>query len=353
MIVLYYLCLNLAFIYVVLFVYLFTNTKRKTHSRILTRSIWKFNRVLDRCESSGDYHLPKRTIRGLKHTTKLEAFFQSCKRLGSEKRARLFIENRDAIIGLMQREKHKTIHAFFAYMMKDIDLSKEQGGGYGDLMLSFLTENSVYTRENALKAIYSFGDVKLVSDAFVTLSRKRISHNEKLLMDGLLAFHGDSDALARRLMLFYDNLLECYQNALINYLNYKSIDIYDEKFLLYARMSKVSVDTTCCIIRKLNKQKSERNLDLLKDLINRYDEQSHWEPVAIAVAGLGRYGDNEEVRAILKDEIVSQNWFIRRNAAASLVSIGVTESDLEDIYQRNDRFATDAIKYAMGRVEYA
>ena len=162
-------------------------------------------------------------------------------------------------------------------------------------------------------------------------------------------FKGDVESLVRLLMVQYDNLLECYQNSVINYLNFKSIDEYDERFIERVSNDDISVDTVCCIIRKLNKHKSERNLSILLELIRRFKEGGNWEPVAIAVTGLGQYEDNAEVKELLKKAVVSRNWYIRKNAAASLAKIGVSEDDLNDIYSQNDRFANDAINYAVGR----
>ena len=349
MYVVYYLVLNLVFIYIVLLVYFITNTKRRSHARRLIRITKKYNILFDDCSEENDYKLPSRKIKSLKRTTNLESFFAALYRMDKAKQTQIILNNNESIIRLIQSENNKTIHAYFAYMLKNIDLFEQRGGGYGSLMLQFLLENSIYARENALKAIYSFGDEKLVADAFRRLSSQNIPHNEKLLVDGLLMFKGDVESLVRLLMVQYDNLLECYQNSVINYLNFKSIDEYDERFIEHVSNDDISVDTVCCIIRKLNKHKSERNLSILLELIRRFKEGGHWEPVAIAVTGLGQYEDNAEVKELLKKAVVSRNWYIRKNAAASLAKIGVSEDDLNDIYSQNDRFANDAINYAVGR----
>ena len=66
--------------------------------------------------------------------------------------------------------------------------------------------------------------------------------------------------------------------------------------------------------------------------------------------GLGYYDDNDEVKDLLKKAVVSRNWYIRKNAAESLAQIGITDDDLNDIYSQNDKYANDAIKYAVGRM---
>ena len=346
----YYLIFNLVFVCLVLFIYLLTNDMRKTHARHLMKITKKFKILLDNCSEENDYRVPSRKIKSLKRTINLESFFAALKRMDKDKQTHIIFNNKESIIRLVQNENNKTIHAYFAYMLKDVDLFEQRGGGYGPLMLQFLFENSIYARENALKAIYSFGDEKLVADAFRKLSSQGIPHNEKLVSDGLLMFKGDVPALAKLLMVQYDSLLECYKNSLINYLNYKTIDDYDGRLIEDVSRDDISVDTACCIIRKLNKKKSERNLSILLELIRRFKEGGDWEPVSIAVKGLGYYDDNDEVKDLLKKAVVSRNWYIRKNAAESLAQIGITDEDLNEIYSQNDKYVNDAINYAVGRM---
>ena len=349
MVVVYYLILNLVVVYMVLLIYIITNIKRRSHTLRVNRITKKFKVLFDKCEEIDDYHLSDKFIKSLKKTIRLEAFFDAINELENEQRTRVMLDNNEAILRLISREKNKIIHAYFAYMLQNVDLSEEKGDGYGPLMLELLNDNSIYTRENALKAIYSFKNAKLVADSLIKLTNLDIPHNDKLLADGMLTFDGDVKQLADLLMLKYEDLLECYRNALINFLNYKSINDYDDLLIEDAQRENVSVDTICCIIRKINKSKSEKNLEFLMNLIKRFKEGNIWEPVAIAVAGLANYGEYPEVKELLKKEVISRNWYIRKNAANSLATIGLSDDDLEEIYSQNDRFANDAIKYAMGR----
>ena len=336
-------------VFLVLCVYIATNAERKSHPARLAEATERFDAVFADSAKTVVYRLPKHVVRRLRRTIELEAFYQACKKLGDEDRHRVLSENQDAIIAGQRREKNPTVHAFFAYVLHDLKDNWEDCEGYGELMLRFLEDRSVYARENALKALYSFGDARLVEEALVSLSRRNVHHNEKLVADGLQMFTGDESLLIDLLMEHYDELLECYRNALITFMNYHSIDRYDQRLIEEARRADISVDTLCCIIRKFNKTPSERNLGFLKGLILRFREGDVWEPVAIAVTGLGKYRDNGEVKELLKKELLARNWYIRKNSAAALVSIGVTQEDIDDIYAQNDRYAIDAINYELGR----
>ncbi|MBR4760908.1 MAG: hypothetical protein IK078_12285 [Lachnospiraceae bacterium] len=237
------------------------------------------------------------------------------------------------------------LRAYSSYIIKEMQLQKICDD-YDELIMELLQTPSVYARENALKAIYSFGDPKLVRDAFVQLSARKIVHNEKLLLDGLLSFTGDVRQLAAQLMDSYDALLECYRNSLINFLGQKRIDTYDERLMC---MTNLPVDTLCSIVRKLERNPSNRNLMFLEKTIDEYRNTDNWEPVAIAVKGLGVYPGIEKVRGILLEMLVSRNWYIRKNAACALVAGGLTKEELEQVHAKHDRFAEDALQYEMAR----
>ena len=352
MFVFLYLLLNVAIVFFTLLLFNIADTQRKTHAQKLEKMVRKNSAVMEQCGKNDDYRLPVKTISGLKHYIGMEAFFEELNKLDSEKRRKIMLDNSDKIIDQLRKEKQPTIHAYFAYMLKDIGIVGHNGGGYGTLMIKFLDDNSVFARENALKAIYSFGDPRLVELAFLLLSEKAMTHNEKLLSDGLLSFPGDKDALASLLMKDFDSLLECYRHSAINFLSFARIDKYDDMLIKRAMRSETSIDTICCITRKINKVQSERNLRYLKDITARFKEGSDWEPVSVAVMGLGHYPEDRSVKDILKRELLSRNWYIRKHSAESLALIGVTEQDLEDIRSKNDRFANDAIHYAMTRLEH-
>lgn len=352
MFLLEFMLINLAFVLIALLVCNVADTSRKTHARRLKRMVRKHAAVIAGCISSGDYRLPGKVLRSLRHEIGMEAFFKALKHIDIEDQKKIMLVNSGKITGIMAKENNLTFRAYFAYMLKDIKMAAPNGGGYGDLMLRFLDDRSVFVRENALRSIYSFGDAELTERAISHLSGRGITHNEKLLTDGLMAFAGDRELLAGLLMKHYDSLLECYRNSLISFLGFAGICKFDDTLIRRAVKEETSLDTICCITRKLNRVRSDRNLRYLLDMANRYSEGSEWEPAAIAVTGLGGYPGNKTAKETLKKKLLSRNWYVRKNSAASLASMGLSESDLEDIRLTNDRYAMDAINYAMVRAAH-
>ncbi len=353
MLIAIYLCALLCVTVIVICAYRATNASRNAHPRRLLKATKRFDAQFEKCVASNDYHLPGRITHSLGRTINLEAFWQSCKKLEPEDCRRMLLDNQQAIVDVQLRERRTTVHAYFAYLLRDLAPFDGDEGAYGDLMLRFLEDDSVYARENALRAIYSFGNARLVESALMSLTDRGISHNQKLVTDGLLAFRGDETQLVGLLMGHYDEVLECYRNSLIDYMNHKGICTYDERLLKDAASKEVSLDTECAIIRKINKSPSERNLAFVEGIVEQYQDGDDWKPVAVAVAGLGQYKGDHKVKELLKDKVTSKNWYIRKNAAAALAAIGLTQSDIEEIDAKDDRFAMDAIRYEQRRVSYA
>ena len=345
----FYFTACLTAVLMMLFVYRLMDAERSSHPYRLERAIGRFDALFERSAATGDYRLPARASRSLRNPIRLEAFYNAAKRLADDRRQRVLLDNQEELIAQQLRTKDKTVHAFFAYALADLRLRPRRAGGYGALMFKFLDEKSVYVRENALKAIYSFGDASLVARSFVRLSERGISHNEKLLADGLLTFAGDADLLADALMERYGELLECYRNALIAFMGRRSIHRHDERLKEIALGEDVTIDTLCCIIRKIGKTQSECNLRFLEEVLEHHQEGDEWEPVAVVASGLGCYGGNDEVRGLLKSELTSRNYYVRKNAADALVSVGIDQGDVDDVYELHDRFAADAINYAVWR----
>lgn len=351
MFLLEYILINLAAVLFTLLVCNIADTNRKTHALRLKRITARYSAALKKCKQTGDFRLPDRNIRGLKRYIGIEAFFEALKELDLEDKQRILLDNSNNIIRILNKEKQPTVHAYFSYMLKDMKIRGVNGGGYGTLMIKFLSDGSVFSRENALKSIYSFGDPEIVELAFTLLSARGIIHNEKLITDGLMTYPGDKEKLAARLMKHFDTLLECYRNSLINYMGLAGIEKYDDILIKRAIKPETSINTICCITRKMNRVKSSKSFRYLVDIERRFREGGDWEPVAIAVTGLAHFPEEKVAKDILKRELISRNWYIRKNSAESLAAIGVTEKDLEDIRASNDKYANEAIHYALTRLE--
>ena len=72
----------------------------------------------------------------------------------------------------------------------------------------------------------------------------------------------------------------------------------------------------------------------------------------VAASVLDRYPGQDTVAA-LKAALSHPNWYVRYNAAGSLVALGQTEASLKDILDGPDRFAREILAYRLGEAAAA
>ena len=73
-----------------------------------------------------------------------------------------------------------------------------------------------------------------------------------------------------------------------------------------------------------------------------------WEYQAIASSALKSYPGDVTFR-ILVNNLSSANWHIRQNSAISLEKLGYTYHDLISVFDGNDRYAREIMRYRLDR----
>lgn len=205
------------------------------------------------------------------------------------------------------------------------------------------TKESVYLRENALNVLYILGNPTYIKEAFYQMNYLGIKHHHKLITDGLLKYKGNLDELTDMLMEEMSYYEEDYKVACINFFGYKKIDCceYIHK-ILTSPIEYKEVKIAC--IRYFSNVIYEPVVQVLYDLLK--DDKNNWEYSAIAATALRKYPSSKTTEA-LKEAIRSHNWYVRNNAAASLISL--TKKDkikaLKDSI--DDKYAREAIDYQL------
>ena len=73
-----------------------------------------------------------------------------------------------------------------------------------------------------------------------------------------------------------------------------------------------------------------------------------WEYQAIASSALKSYPGDVTFR-ILVENLSSSNWHIRQNSAISLEKLGYTYHDLINVFDGNDRYAREIMRYRLDK----
>ncbi len=213
-------------------------------------------------------------------------------------------------------------------------------------LLALLTEPSIYCRENAMQALYTTGDADCVFEALKIIDRSDMFFHRKLLSDGLLNFSGSSNALGAKIVeKFFGFSLEM-QIALLDYLRFSG-DEYQAFALSLLNNEELDDEIRYAAIRYLGKYPLAEAYAPLCRLAAEKPKQK-WEYAAIASTALGAYPCEKTVDT-LKHNLYSRNWYVRLNSAQSLKNLGITYSELSDVIDGNDRYASEMITYCLQR----
>ena len=317
----------------------------KNYDRNVERKTKYWTTLLDKCKKNESYILKRKQMRKLVKPQFLSAFYE-IQQSRMEEVGCLLSQNDTKIIRLMKR-RTSTIKAYFAYVLSSFSLKeKEVLLRYADVMIDFALEDSVYLRENALKVLYKAGDAEYVSKAFKKLSEKYIYHSEKLIADGLMTFTGDDNCLATILSEQIFEYLECYQTSIVNYISYENIPNRTDRVERLLELTP-STDLKCAILRFFGKRAEERNKRILLRNVKLEKDENNWETAAVAAKMLGIYKNDPDVIKALKQSILAKNWYVRINSAESLTNICDSDSDLKSVLDGKDKYAIDALVYAL------
>lgn len=235
--------------------------------------------------------------------------------------------------------------AYFAYVLcKYRILEGEADPMTAELLMKLLEEPSLYCRENALQAIYSTGDCGFVLRALRQVDERGRFHHSKLLTDGLLAFAGDRQELARVLWGRFESFSLPMQAVILDYIRFGGIGMSDELLPLLADEGRDDELRFSCI-RYFGKYPDPRAYPLLLSFLE-HPQTHRWEYAAISATALAAYPGARTVLA-LKRAMSSASWYIRFNAAKSLEAFHLTYQDLGDVMDSGDRYAREILQYRL------
>lgn len=246
---------------------------------------------------------------------------------------------------LEYRKKSKLKAAYFPYIIKKYGVFRNQNITIvSDIMLDLVQDSNLYCRENALQALYAIGDAEDVIKALQIIDESAYFHNSKLLTDGLLNFMGDKTLLAEKLWKLYPFCSAQMQVTLLNYFRFSS-GSHCEKILSLMIQSGQNREICLACIRYFGKYHYDPAFPYLVDFAE-IDREEHWEYAAIAALTLSNYPCETTIE-ILKKLLKSPYWHVRFNASQSLKFMDIQYEDLSDIFEGQDRYAGEMLRYRM------
>ena len=339
------ICLLIFNIYYILWLKLIAKRRQKT-TAFWKEQIDRQLRLLEEGSAIAESH-KRLLVTKLVHTEVLIAYHSALEPMLAEESVQQYL--REAArewrqLAVLYSKKDVTERAYFAYVLSAYGsaLQGEQEM-LSSILLGYFPNSSIYCRENVLQALYAIGSESGVERAFDWMYQHRVSHPARLLSDGLVTFSGDRISLANKLWKDCEKWGEQYQTAVIQMATQFS-DSFSELFSKALLEGAVGQEAAFAILRYFRKYPYEPVREYLYQLVLEESE------LAIAAASALEAYPGEQTNAVLLKGLCSRNWYTRRNAAGSLVALGITE---EEILQIDDRYAKEMIQYmaALKRVK--
>lgn len=340
---------------------------RWNSERVLPKRISKLETLIRwyNLERNAGVAAPKRLGRRLesklRRVSYLLVFPDVLERLSEQNPARMrdFIQSTIPLflrLSLFYRGKSPEIRAYFAYVIQLLQYGTEipkctpgeRGNIYAiaNILLHFESDDSVYVRENAFKALLRIGNPHFVLEAVLRFNETPSHQNEKLLTDNLLEFVGNHRLLAEELWKRLDTFAPMIQVSVVNYLRLLPGGIitpgdYNQALMNCLLSDAYDKEVQLAAIRYFRKYRYDPVQAELTRLLG-LTEEHYWEYAAVAASALQNYPCERTVQA-LSGAVSSSNWYVRFNASESLIGLGVPMETFAGHNQ--DAYAAEMMAY--------
>jgi len=237
--------------------------------------------------------------------------------------------------------------AYFPYILQKYNILKhDEAGRLTDILLELLRSVNVYCRENTLKAIYSIKNPEIVVSALKVIDKNLSFHHPKLICDGLLSYNGDKEKLKEMFFKSFNTYSAGMQLNILNYFRFGNVRC-DKEMLELLSSEKANSELRFSAIRYFEKFPIKEAENVIQTIAENLEGRT-WEYQAIASSALKSYPGDVTFR-ILVENLSSANWHIRQNSAISLERQGYTYHDLISVFDGNDRFAREIMRYRLDK----
>ena len=210
----------------------------------------------------------------------------------------------------------------------------------GEALLSFFSNSTIFCRQNVLLALYQISNAEIVERAFRFFSLEDIYHPIHLLSDGLLSFRGDQKKLASYLWKKSAFWEENEQVAIVRFATFVSGDLCEEFYKALSQNQR-SLEVNFALVRYFRKWKYKPAEVYLRNSL----KNNNSDEIAIAIASaLDNYPEIPTI-VVLIQSLHSTNWYVRKNAAQSLVNIGISYDYVDFLRNEGDKYAADILEY--------
>lgn len=237
--------------------------------------------------------------------------------------------------------------AYYPYILYKYDILKHHDNPeLTEILFELLRSVNVYCRENTLKAVYSIQNPEMVAYALNIIDKNLSFHHPKLISDGLMFYKGDKNVLKEKLFEKFDVYSTGMRLNILNYFRFANIRC-DEEMLTMLTDEMENDEVRFCAMRYFEKFPNDGARPVLQTIAENLDGKI-WQYQAIATSALKSYPDDVTFRILVKN-LSSSNWHVRQNSAISCEKLGYTYHDLISVFDGDDRYAREIMRYRLER----
>lgn len=234
--------------------------------------------------------------------------------------------------------------AFAYFFSENVPYTDKEYHPIMHILLEYLDDSSVYCRENLIKAFCALGNIQGMMNLLNLIEERNLFHHRKLIADGLAEFSGDKEELSIELWKKRNDYSENMLLSVISYISEVS-DNYGAVFMQELIENDNTPEVRLAMIRYFRNHTYEPAKPYLISLL---DDERDENADIVAAFVLGGYPCDETIAA-LKKSMSHRKWYVRQNAANSLVDMVDDENELEEILNGDDRYASDMLRYVLAQ----
>ena len=244
-------------------------------------------------------------------------------------------------------EKDTIKIAYFPYILHKYEILKNhESEMLTTILFELLRSVNVYCRENTLKALYSMQRPDIVARALKIIDTNLSFHHPKLICDGLMFYKGDKDVLCITLFQNFNQYSDKMRVNILNYFRFANVRC-DKEMLSLLSDEEENREIRFSAIRYFEKFPTEEARPVILELAENLEKRD-WEYQTIATSCLKSYPGDDTFRILVKN-LSNNNWHVRQNSAISCEKLGYTYQDLISVFDGNDRYAREIMRYRLDR----
>lgn len=190
---------------------------------------------------------------------------------------------------------------------------------------------------NAAMALSAFGDEEFVAE-FILNCEKNYRYSHRIILELLDVYGGDLLSLARRIFEQCDD--DYIKSTIIKGISDHGFAEFEDMYIEGADSKNNNIKIACIkALGKIGKKEYEQSLITAS-------RDKNWVVRATAVKELGVL-HTQKCLIALEEATQDKEWWVRYNAAKTLVECDETWEHIESVLGGYDKFAADAVKYAL------